>query len=834
MSTDFNYGGKQNVISGPIKPSGIDMPGDARTRVDCYADIAKIPNPYVGLKITVKVDETNNNKMTDYIVKSLKANSIGLANSLIDEVVRYVDYLGVNTSGSSGEGLTPTQLSNIAKIPAIQSTVDALPNNYASKNHNHSEYASSSHRHDASEIDNLPSGGEVDLSGYATKDDLKTKANTSHTHTISDVTDLNLSNIDAVSLNGKKFSEPMTKTEYDAITKKDENTIYLIDDDSSIVGVPDYSMSDANKVLAVNSNGTALAWIDTPSGSGTGLTIKNIENLISSATNAHPSSFNAKPIRPLVSFVDDDGKAGVYTKWLPLIQSKNIPISICVPTSYVGQSAYMTWEQIKELQDTYNCEILSHTVSHKNIGDFNTNKEWIEELKTSKETLISKGLNVRGLAYPNGGFYATKEGLVDGTENGHWMTSLFYDFAVITQNKINTHPLQNGNMAIDRAGIGCYQSPGFETLNDLKARVDETVSKNGWLVLMTHVDDVNHTEQDTQDISDLIDYIQGLGTIDIVTLSEGFELFGNIIETPNCIITKQGSTTMNVSATVPDATKLTSGIVKIGDGIAVSDGVISVDSSMYYNKNYLDEILDSLQNQINNIGGGGSDSSPIVSSINTISTSPNANFDIVYTAIDSDGIASHELSTDNGTNYSIIRPVSSENNTFTYTTSFSSEGVYYCKLKVTDVLGNNTIKSFAVSVAANNVYLSSVVEQNAEAIDANNGVYKVTNTSGKYDVIFLYDANSNIEVGGDYTLRYELLESTLSDTSNLTIGTTWNVTENNAIFEPLVSAEVGTPVDIPFHCYQVPDSKANKLIFIQLGNSGVPDEYIKFKCYVKA
>ena len=351
---------------------------------------------------------------------------------------------------------------------------------------------------------------------------------------------------------------------------------------------------------------------------------------------------------------------------------------------------------------------------------------------------------------------------------------------------------------------------------------------------MTHVDDTDHTEQDTQDISDLIDYIQGLGTIDIVTLSEGFELFGNVIETPNCTITKQGSTTMNVSATVPDATKLRSGIVKIGDGIAVSDGVISVDSSMYYNKNYLDEILDSLQNQINNMGGGGSDSSPIVSSINTISTSPNANFDIVYTAIDSDGIAAHELSTDNGTNYSTIRPVSSENNTFTYTTSFSSEGVYYCKLKVTDVLGYNTIKSFAVSVVTNNIYLSSSFEQGGSVVDADNGIYKVTNTSGKFDVAFLYDTNSNIEVGGDYTLHYELLESTLSDTSNLTFGANWNVTQNNNIVDTLVSAEVGTPVEIPFHCYQAPNSKANRLIYAQLGNSGVEGEYIKFKCYVKA
>ena len=77
-------------------------------------NIVKISNPYIGLRITVKADETNNNKMTDYIVKSLKANSVGIANMLIDEVVRYVDYLGVSASGGgtssgTGEGLTTEQ-----------------------------------------------------------------------------------------------------------------------------------------------------------------------------------------------------------------------------------------------------------------------------------------------------------------------------------------------------------------------------------------------------------------------------------------------------------------------------------------------------------------------------------------------------------------------------------------------------------------------------------------------------------------------------------------------------------------------------------------------------
>ena len=125
MTTDFNYNDKTVNASGPIKPSGKDMPGDPRTRVNTFADIASIPVPYVGLKITVKADETNNNKMTDYIVKSLKASSTGAANSLVDEVVRYVDYLGVSSGGSTSQGYATTAYVD-NKIGDINSILDNI------------------------------------------------------------------------------------------------------------------------------------------------------------------------------------------------------------------------------------------------------------------------------------------------------------------------------------------------------------------------------------------------------------------------------------------------------------------------------------------------------------------------------------------------------------------------------------------------------------------------------------------------------------------------------------------------------------------------------------
>ena len=193
MATDFSYGGKQILSGGPFKPSGKDMPSDARTRVESYADIASIPNPHVGLKITVKVDETNNNKMTDYIVKSLKANSSGIANMAIDEVVRYVDYLGVSSSGGgTGEGLTTEQAQQLT----------------TAYEHSQSKHVSMDEVNQAIAKAQL-GGEEVDLSAYATK--------------------AYADNAVSTALDGHTFKF-LTQAEYDDLETKDPLVEYHITD----------------------------------------------------------------------------------------------------------------------------------------------------------------------------------------------------------------------------------------------------------------------------------------------------------------------------------------------------------------------------------------------------------------------------------------------------------------------------------------------------------------------------------------------------------------------------------------------------------------------------
>ena len=95
MATDFTYGKKTIAVTGGFRPKLADTPLDVRTRVELKADIAKIPMPFVGMRILVKADETNDNKMTEYIVKSLKPNALGIANMAIDEVIKYKEFLGI-------------------------------------------------------------------------------------------------------------------------------------------------------------------------------------------------------------------------------------------------------------------------------------------------------------------------------------------------------------------------------------------------------------------------------------------------------------------------------------------------------------------------------------------------------------------------------------------------------------------------------------------------------------------------------------------------------------------------------------------------------------------
>ena len=94
---DFNYENTTITSSGAFIPSKKNAPLDARGMVDKFEDIKDIPNPYVGMEITVKNDETKKGKRTKYVVNDLKPNALGVENSIInvDTLTTITEFLGI-------------------------------------------------------------------------------------------------------------------------------------------------------------------------------------------------------------------------------------------------------------------------------------------------------------------------------------------------------------------------------------------------------------------------------------------------------------------------------------------------------------------------------------------------------------------------------------------------------------------------------------------------------------------------------------------------------------------------------------------------------------------
>lgn len=166
MATDFTYGNTLIGASGPFRPTGKNIPIDARTRVETFSEIATINNPCVGMLITVLNDETNSGKMTDYKVKSLKANSVGIPNTVIDEVVRYVDYLG---AGSVSQDDINTAVDNYLTEHPVSGglTTEQTQQLQTAYEHSQSDHVTMDEVNVAISNAQL-GGGEVDITSFAT------------------------------------------------------------------------------------------------------------------------------------------------------------------------------------------------------------------------------------------------------------------------------------------------------------------------------------------------------------------------------------------------------------------------------------------------------------------------------------------------------------------------------------------------------------------------------------------------------------------------------------------------------------------------------------------
>ena len=129
---------------------------------------------------------------------------------------------------------------NISDITNLQTSLD----NKANVNHTHSNYAVNNHTH----------------SEYATKTELNGKANSSHKHTMADITDLEIPEIDTSNFASKDHThESLTSTDGDfSITVNAEKIIINRADDRIKITGSFIDISNDDHCLTIGSN--SILW----------------------------------------------------------------------------------------------------------------------------------------------------------------------------------------------------------------------------------------------------------------------------------------------------------------------------------------------------------------------------------------------------------------------------------------------------------------------------------------------------------------------------------------------------------------------------------------------
>ncbi len=85
----------------------------------------------------------------------------------------------------------------------------------------------------------------------------------------------------------------------------------------------------------------------------------------------------------------DDGFKSFYNEAWPYLKKNKIPFILFVSTEPVGKRGYMTWDEIKEINDSDIGYIGHHSHSHEYLID-KTEKEFIKDIETATKIFKDK------------------------------------------------------------------------------------------------------------------------------------------------------------------------------------------------------------------------------------------------------------------------------------------------------------------------------------------------------------------------------------------------------------------------------------------------------------
>lgn len=194
----------------------------------------------------------------------------------------------------------------------------------------------------------------------------------------------------------------------------------------------------------------------------------------------------AKVDKGAVSLYFDDGTEGQYTNAFRIMEKYGLKGVINVVTSWVGQEGYVTWSQLREMENA-GWIVCSHTHTHPQL--FNLSQEEREfELKTSQQMLLDRGFyfGAKCLVVPFGA-YSTA---VDQIAKKYYTLVRSYTY----NNRVNPSMEFMQSHRRNQKYISPYISDDIETMTGW---VDNVIDKKEELSIAFHRIDDSTTQYTT-------------------------------------------------------------------------------------------------------------------------------------------------------------------------------------------------------------------------------------------------------------------------------------------------------------------------------------------------
>lgn len=129
-----------------------------------------------------------------------------------------------------------------------------------------------------------------------------------------------------------------------------------------------------------------------------GYTSLSAEELVS-ALKSH-TSLPQKSV--VITF--DDGYDDAYNYAFPILKNHHLKGNFMIPTGLVGGSDYMTWDQLKEINNDSNMRIYNHSVSHASLGSEGRDRVVYEIAYANQQLSDHLGIKPNIFTYPYGSF----------------------------------------------------------------------------------------------------------------------------------------------------------------------------------------------------------------------------------------------------------------------------------------------------------------------------------------------------------------------------------------------------------------------------------------------